>query len=376
MVPACNDAFLRLLRCAVDPASPLPDDIPAEAWPGLLEEAMKQSVAGVLFSRIEHVDKERMGIPLDVVLDWIGVAEQIKGQNAQVNEYCVKVSRHFEKRGYYCCILKGQGNALMYPDPLMRTSGDIDVWLIPMGDRKGKQEEVVDIVRLARKLCPDGKACYHHVDAGAYKGVEVEVHYRPSFMNSLFYNRRLQRWFEQQEHAQQAHRLSLPEGAGDICMPTLTFNRVFLLAHILNHVIHEGIGLRQLMDYYYLLRQGGGLSDAERGQLAATLKSLGLLKIAGAVMYVLREVFGLDERSMVVPADECRGRFLLDEMLAGGNFGHYDERTTKPTSQLGKNWHRLRRDLRLMRYFPSECLWEPVFRWYHFFWRQLTDFQR
>lgn len=365
--------FFQLLRFTVGSTDELPIGITSQEWADLLEMSVKQSVAGVVFSRIEALDKDKIGIPLDVLLDWVGFAEQVKGQSDLVNKRCVEVSRYFERHGFRCCILKGQGNALMYPNPLMRTSGDIDLWLIPQGDRRKKSDEVLAVVKKVRKLNPTGKICYHHVDAGKYKDVDVEAHYRPSFMNNLIYNRRMQQWFDRQVEKQFSNSVLLPEAKDTINVPDVSFNIVFQMAHLSNHIMHDGIGVRQMMDYYYVLRQAAMLTDAERRDAVATIRHLGLSDVAGAVMYVLREVFAMDESSLLVPVDEWRGRFLLTEMMEGGSFGHYDTRTKKPTSQWEKNWLRLKRDLRLMRYFPSECLWEPLFRWYHFFWRQLME---
>ena len=167
--------FFQLLRFTVGSTDELPEGITSQEWADLLEMSVKQSVAGVVFSRIETLDKDKIGIPLDVLLDWVGVAEQVKGQSDLVNKRCVEVSQYFERHGFRCCILKGQGNALMYPNPLMRTSGDIDLWLIPQGDRRKKSDEVLAVVKKVRKLNPTGKICYHHVDAGKYKDVDVEA---------------------------------------------------------------------------------------------------------------------------------------------------------------------------------------------------------
>ena len=106
----------------------------------------------------------------------------------------------------------------------------------------------------------------------------------------------------------------------------------------------------------------------------ATLKYLNLYQFAGAVMWVLHKVFGLEEEYYIVPADERRGKFLLDEILIGGNFGQWSDGKRKlEDGRLVKNIQRLKRDFRLMWYFPSECLWEPIFRVYHFFWRLLNS---
>ena len=83
----------------------------------------------------------------------------------------------------------------------------------------------------------------------------------------------------------------------------------------------------------------------------------------------MREVFALDRQYMIAPLDERRGNVLLQEIMSGGNFGKYDEANIKANNRIKKNLQRIKRDIRMMRYFPSECLWEPAFRVYHFFWR-------
>ena len=163
--------------------------------------------------------------------------------------------------------------------------------------------------------------------------------------------------------------VELPEGVGSIPVPTVEFNVVYQLVHVFRHLLQEGIGLRQIIDYYYVLKSNTNHTDDTN--IIVLLKHLGLAKIAGAMMWLLSEVLGLEEEYLIVPKNECLGKVLLAEILKGGNFGQYDIDNMKVNSQLGKNWQRIRRDFRMMRYFPSECIWEPVFRVYHFFWRKI-----
>ena len=131
--------------------------------------------------------------------------------------------------------------------------------------------------------------------------------------------------------------------------------------------MNEGIGLRQLMDYYYVL-----ISDdlsLIRDRVQKELKELGLWKFAGAIMYIMQEVFGLPASRLIVPPNEKYGRFVLNEVLEAGNFGKHDARNRFGRSQLGHNLQRVYRDIRLVRYFPAEALCEPLFRIWHFFWR-------
>ena len=337
-------------------------------WMRMMAWAERQTIVGIIYGGIQRAGKA-LGMPFDALMEWVGYAQQIEAQNRLMNIRCVEIVDELRKDGFEACVLKGQGNALMYPNPLLRMSGDIDVWVY--GSKESRREGVLksavsEVISYVRRKNPDGKAVYHHIDYGLFKGVEVEVHYRPTFMNNLIVNRRLQRWM--QEKADGGWLMAeLPDGAGEIPVPTWEFNVVFQLSHIYRHVIQSGVGMRQMVDYYYLLKSDGRCLMED---VSNTLEYLGLTEIAGAVMWVLKEVLGLEEQYLIAPVDERRGRFLLDEIMQGGNFGRgmMADGGWKSTA-IGRNMYRLKRDVRLLRYFPSECLWEPVFRVYHFFWR-------
>ena len=55
---------------------------------------------------------------------------------------------------------------------------------------------------------------------------------------------------------------------------------------------------------------------------------------------------------------------LLNDILSGGNLGHYDKHHV-----LEHNLLCLYRDARLLRYYPAEALSEPMFRTWHYLWR-------
>ena len=63
---------------------------------------------------------------------------------------------------------------------------------------------------------------------------------------------------------------------------------------------------------------------------------------------------GLTVNKMIAPMDAKRGRMLLDDILNGGNLGHYEKHHV-----WGHNLLRLYRDARLLRYSPAEALSEP-----------------
>ncbi|MDE6000109.1 MAG: nucleotidyltransferase family protein [Bacteroidaceae bacterium] len=351
-----EEVFFDLLRIAIGRSrnlSTIPTD---EEWRCLYDTARKQSLLGVLFHGIQ---RSGMRLDKDLLLKWFLASEQIRQCNQKANKAAVELTQFFRDNGFRTCILKGQGNTLNYPESYIRTSGDIDVWV------EGGCEKVLDWVR---ERVGNLKFCYHHIEFKKIGGVEVEVHYRPSFMNNLIHNRRMQRWFERVADEQFRHEVELPDGVGKVCVPTNAFNRIYQMAHISNHFFHEGIGFRQMLDYYFVLRQG--FTEEERVRDARLLKHFGLYKMASAVMYVLQETLGMGTEFMIVSANEKLGRFLMDEILEAGNFGQHDSRTRYGRGRWVKNVQRLKRDMRLVRYFPSECLWEPVFRIWHWGWRK------
>ena len=403
--------FFEFLRFCIGTVQEVPSSLKGADWRVLYAMARKQCLVGVLFDGIKR-------LPADVRMDkgllfqWMAQNQTLRKANARLDKAAVEVAEWFGRKGFRTCVLKGQGNALLYPPGMERTPGDIDIW-VEGGDKR--------VISFVRSISPHEKACYHHIEFPSYKGVEVEVHYRPSFLLCFWHNRKLQKYYERVKEEQFSHRVML--GAkGEIAIPTAEFNLIFQLTHIYAHLMNEGIGLRQLVDYFFLLKNtdfigntdggaflsstdntdkiggnvdgdgfllntdftdntdrigGNAYGDSflvntdltDRRLLQDELRRLGLWKFAGAVMYIMKEVFGLEDDRLIVPPDVKRGRLVLNEVLEAGNFGKHDARNRFGRSQFGHNLQRVYRDIRLVRYFPAEALSEPIFRIWHFFWR-------
>ena len=459
--------FFDFLRFCIGADSEIPSSLKEADWKELYAIAQKQCLVSILFDGIQKLPAEHVGMKKELLLQWMAESQMLEKANVRLNVAAIQVSEWFRKKGFRTCILKGQGNALMYPNPYSRTPGDIDIW-VEGGDKR--------VISFVRSISPHEKACYHHIEFPSYKGVEVEVHYRPSFLLCFWHNRKLQKYYERVKEEQFSHRMMLGE-QGEIAIPTAEFNLIFQLSHIFSHLMNEGIGLRQLVDYYFVIcdfykvyqnsskitqsifrkptrpslplrkvppltptlspsgereetallgarnRYALRLADHQRstpdcagwdrrdaiGEMSSAaishsanashsvkasvgstatspvgssasfstaidraqeeLKELGLWKFAGAIMYIMQEVFGMPASWLIVPPNEKYGKFVLNEVLEAGNFGKHDARNRFGRSQLGHNLQRVYRDIRLVRYFPAEALCEPIFRTWHFFWR-------
>ena len=238
-----HQIFFDFLRFSIGPKSEIPSSLKEADWKALYRIAQKQCLVGILFDGIKKLPAEYVGMKKELLLQWMAESQMLEKANVRLNDAAIQVSEWFRKKGFRTCILKGQGNALMYPNPYSRTPGDIDIWV------EGEDKRVISFVR---SISPHEKACYHHIEFPSYKGVEVEVHYRPSFLLCFWHNRKLQKYYERVKEEQFSHRVMLGE-QGEIAIPTAEFNLIFQLTHIYAHLMNEGIGLRQLVDYYFVL---------------------------------------------------------------------------------------------------------------------------
>ena len=355
------NSLFELLQISVgtrEAFSQIPDSL--QAWRSLLDTVAEHGLLGVTFPTIGKL-KEQGLLTKKVYLPWGLAADEIALKNKQQREAVADLHQRFRGDGFRCCLLKGQASGAYYPDPLRRQCGDIDLWL--EGDRK----KIMDYLRPRYSV---HKTRYIHCDVKMLKDFQVEVHFTPSWMFAPVSNRRLQRWFAAQADAQLSHF----DATLGCATPTVAFNAVYMLLHIYRHLLEEGIGLRQLMDYYYLLQH---LTVEERENVLQDLRHLGLYRFAGAVMYVLREVFGMEEERMLCPPNARRGALLLEAILESGNFGHADPLfagKARTEGILAHGWRKIKRNLRFLRLCPSEVCWMPFFVTWQYFWRRKNGY--
>ena len=219
-------------------------------WRQLYTFASRQALLGFCFDGIERLTKEfseelrQNPMGRDLLMTWMGAAQQIRRQNMKVNAVAGKLYSKFREDGLRCCILKGQGNALMYPNPYSRTPGDIDVWV------NASREDISEYAKTHFEIGDDIR--FHHLET-SFDGVLVELHFFPGIMNNPIYNARLQKWFKRNADLQCSNVVSLPDGIGEIAIPTTAFNVIYQLTHLYHHFFDEGIGMRQIIDYFLVV---------------------------------------------------------------------------------------------------------------------------
>ena len=339
--------FYELILVALGQRNCLSKNPSDQEWNAMYDMAVKQAVAGIAFLALDKLSQEGQKPPLALLYEWIGLSEQTRNQNRIVNQRCKDVTQLFSDAGFHSCILKGQGNAMMYPEPSARTSGDIDIWVY------GKRE---DITRLVKQRCPEAFEQYLHIDFSIYNDVPVEVHYTPGRLLAPKYNKRFQEWCD---NYKRNDNQSIDDSL-DFNIPTVEFNVAYQMVHIMTHFFVEGIGLRHFIDYYYVLKElhRRGSSEIFENQF----EYFGMLKFAQGVMWIEKEILGLEEELLITSPNERIGKVILKEIEEGGNFGLHDQRyTARSKGILVRGLVDSYRLLKLAYYFPEDALWK-IFR--------------
>ena len=359
--PIAQSLFFELIKVALGNKTELSKAPSAKEWYCIYDESEKQAIAGIAFEGVQRLPKEQWP-PQDLLFEWIGVSEQIRQKNKVVDKQTADIWGHLKKEGLDAAILKGQGIAVMYDVGCKREngrsklseyrqSGDIDIWV------RGGYKRVCEYVQ---RTLPTEDLAYHRFHYDIFEDTEVELHHRPTLMRNLLDDRKLAKWY----NSFGADSFYLEDKG--FAVPSLEFNRIFILTHIYRHFLFEGIGLRQVMDYYFVLRaQNDGRCQMD--DVRRVLHELRLTRFAEAMMWILHTQLGLGEIYLICGMNEKEGRFVLNEITQTGNFGFTDSRYTY------KHFYKLRRQIahgaHLLHHYPSEVIWTPIWLVYHKMWK-------
>lgn len=372
-----EQTLFELLQVAVGNRTELSATPQADEWKSLYDACQRQSLAGIGFVGVQKLPEWQWPQDEDFFLEWVALASAIEQRNSYMCLMCHTVTEQIRTDGFGCCVLKGQGNLADYPEELRayRASGDIDLWCWDTSAARG--DGILPVIDYARSLAEKAgihnvKLLYHHTDLIGVWPVSVEIHHRPSFMCSPICNHRFQKWCTEVRD----------NVVNEVCMDgyafpaaATDFNLVYQLSHIFHHLFDSGIGLRQFLDYYMVLRawyenRAPGSETADNACLMTHIERFGMGRFASAVMYVLQKVFAMPDKYLICEPDIKEGEFLLRELLLAGNFGVYDKRLSHSKSRVRHAWDKLFRNYaHFLAHYPREVLCEPFFRLWHFFWR-------
>ena len=320
--------------------------------------AEEQSVIGLIAAGLEHVVDVK--VPQIEFLTFIGRSVQLEQQNSAMNDFIGILINRMRKAEIYALLVKGQGIAQCYERPLWRSCGDVDLFLDNGNYDKAKAlltqlatsvgKEYVRERHLGMTIDSWTVELHGSLYSGLSSNIEKEL---DNVYQDTFYRGNVRIW----ENGKVPVFLLSPEN-----------DAFYVFTHFLQHFYKGGVGLRQIMDYYFVLRKAHEVGLVAQGSIDAVTQ-FGMERFAQGLMWVMKEVFAMPEEWMLWNFDEKEGRFILKQVMGGGNFGHYGEKRNRLKGSLKYVESLTRHSLHLLRRYPSEAFWTPVWIVWHKCWK-------
>lgn len=274
----------------------------------------EQSVVGVVVAGLENVIDIK--VPQDIVLVLAGEVMQIEQRNASMNVFIADLIDKMRNAGIYTILVKGQGLAQCYRNPLWRSCGDVDLLLSSDNYDKAKSF----LIPLSTSHEPEREQTKHL--GMVLNGWDVELHgtlrsalwrrFNTSIDNvqrDVFYGGKVRSWMN---------------GNTQVFLPGVDEDVFFVFSHILQHFYNGGIGLRQVCDWCRLLWTYKDKIDIQL--LGLRLKEAEIEKEWKAFGAFAVDHLGMPIAAMPLYEDSRkwhrRANKLCALILESGNFGH------------------------------------------------------
>lgn len=348
--------FFELLQIAVKTRTVLSRNLSISEWQEVYAEAKRHCLVGITFQAVAQLPPE-MRPPKVLFLKWLGEDLKIRERNELIVRRTIEVQNRLKESGLRTCVMKGQALQSVYGESLVRSrlSSDIDILV---------DSDIESIVQFVEPLGKWYHATMLHVECRLFQDVDVEIHAVPIVLRCPWLNKRLQHWFK--SHNQY---LSVSTPIGKIDVPSVEYNVVYLLVHIFHHLLYEGVGYRQLVDYCMTLKSYSR-ENCDKTNVIELLSHLELTRFTRGVMYIMQQVFMLEDSCLLLPPDPKIGQMLMTEFSLSGDLGHSDNRdkSVKSRNALVRVWSGAIRNLRFFRLGPSVVLCGPLWRLWHYQW--------
>lgn len=372
--------FFSILQAAIGKSVRLSHSLSDDEWQEMFELAQKQALLGIAFEGVKKLPQEYWPKG-GMALKWTMVTEAIKHRNRQTTDVCLRLTEIMSKEGFDICILKGQANHVYYDRlidgvslGMQRVCGDVDAWIWPKEKILHPVKSIIDYCQRKNILI---SLCHLHAEVKPIGGVPIEIHFRPSFLNTPWRNR-----YFQKEFKSAVFENAKIDDIGIVKKLRVDYDLIFQMNHIYRHLLDEGVGLRQVFDFYVLLKDYNKERIVRKElmgkeEIMKIISSCGMKRFATALMFVLKDIFHVGNDELICGISENDGLFLLNEIMMAGNFGHYDIRMNdievrkgKLSFQLQRASRRFMRNIRFLSSYPEEVICEPFARVYHFVWRK------
>jgi len=357
--------FLVILALGLNPKASITNSLMDSVdWPMVLQLGKQQSVLGVLWSGIQRLREACPNVSSPAKMEMLkcyGLVEKIRQRNVCMDEAVVSLCQKMTSENVRIFVFKGQPLATLYPDCTLRQSGDIDFYCHP-----NDWNRAVAWLKQKWGVVPNGLNTEKDVEF-RHNGIEYEMHRKMT----LFMYPRHSRYWEKVVMPEILENLGSARING-FDVPTLSpiHNVLFVFIHIFQHLISDGVGLRQFCDWMMTIRHMPQ-DKTNVDTLERHLNGIGMKKAFVGLGAILTDYLGLSVSDFpfeITDEDHRYAPALMENMLEMGNFGH-NKKYKKNRGILHGVQHlsRITMQSRLFgHYAPAEAWWRLpyMFKWW------------
>lgn len=327
-------------------------------WERIVNLAMEQTVVGHFTDAITRLPKD-LRPEKSLYFSLVSQVSDIEKRNVQMNRFAYILMDNLERKGCHALLLKGQGVGRNYRNPLHRQPGDIDLLLI----NNVEYNRARDLLgRIAESEGDENKERQH--SDFVVKGFVVEVHGQFQFLICRQFTEGLKKWTSERLKAipVSVNLMNHSESQEKVLLPPVQFDVVFTFAHMLNHFMTGGVGLRQICDCMMFLHKN--YEEIDKELLKEDLEQLGLTKFWKVYAAVTVDFLGYPKERMPLYDTSFRrkGERMLENVFKTGNFGAIQKKnqlsneTNKWLKKVVTCWGQIPVYWRAGKLFPKESL--------------------
>ncbi len=313
--------FLSLLVSGLwkRPADITPFRVSGPDWKGILRLGKTQAVLPLIYDGMMTLPEE-MQLKGEPLLRLIAYVDKVEQLNSGLDKAVLDISDRLAGAGIRSVLLKGQGNAALYPVPEHRQCGDIDLYT-----GAADYDRAAAMIRTWKETRGEHPESVKHIGF-VIGNITLELH-REAFRMPDAETDREYRILENAELAKDSCRVHIGDiaGGGEITVPVPNFNVFYIFCHAFHHFMQGGLGLRQMCDLAVLLHRHHGLMDEVL--LRSRLETFRLDREWKLFVCLLVNALDLpsNEAPLYDPGYTSLSFSLLDEMFRDGNFGQYKD---------------------------------------------------
>ena len=281
--------FFELMQVSVgqlDCVSRFPEP---DEWRKFHELAVNQAVVGVCHHGVTKLFEYGLVAPQELSLDWMSEAEEIKEQNRGGTRRLITLQEELQKHHLRSSVMTGPGLTRFYNRELqaLRYTKGIDVYVFGYKNQ---------------------------IDLNQWADINVRIYPELRAGKSMKRNHRFEKWLLQNNDL-------MFRKAGELVVPSHSATILIQLVHLHNLFLEKRLLMRNLMDLFFVIRFAQGNSSVfkfPQSTLEEVIKELGLTRFTRGIMWLLKEVFNLDQKFMPFEPLEEEGQYQLGQILGDG----------------------------------------------------------